>query len=205
MLAARRIINYLKTTENIVLQLRPGDTSSERLVSQLRGYVDSAYASTPDWRSQYCYGCDPIPCDEDGNMADQDSEEYNTGLFCVKSAVNRVIALASRNADVTDMVKCAKTAVVLRFMWKEQGHPQLYTTPLYNDNKSAINVTTEHSGEQKKMKYTFPQITYLMDVFNEKIIKQTYKETTKLQVDIGTKAVVGTDFKKKRKTMLGNK
>jgi hypothetical protein len=171
----------------------------------LRGFADSGYASTPDGRSHYCFGFDLVPCDENGNVADEDSEEYNTGLFFLKSAVNKLVALSSSDAEVTVMVECAKVGVVLRFILKELGHPQLHPTPLYNDNKSAINVTTEHSGEQKKMKYMFPRITYLMDLFNEKIIKQTYKETTKLQVDIGTKAVVGKDFKNKRKTMLGNK
>jgi hypothetical protein len=102
------------------------------------------------------------------------------------------------------MVECAKTAVFFRAVLDQLKLFQFMPTPIYNDNKSALTLSTAYSGKHKNVRYILSKITYLMDLVKTKTIKTLYKNTNDLQPDMGTKALVGSHLKRKRSLNMGH-
>ena len=86
---------------------------------------------------------------------------------------------------------------------KELHLPQLQPTIIYNDNKSAITLTTAFNGNHKRVKHMLPKINFVMEQTELGTAKIIYRDTKQLPPDIATKSLLGPDFIHKRNDLLG--
>ena len=72
-----------------------------------------------------------------------------TGVFHARSQKQKIVTLSSTEAEVHAAIECTKDIIYFRDLLKEMGYPQLSPTRLYLDNKSAITLGQEFSGQHK--------------------------------------------------------
>jgi hypothetical protein len=124
-------------------------------------------------------------------------------MFYNKVGTCTGVSLSSTDAELTGISECAKTTIFLREVMAELHQTQLKPTVIYNDNKSSITLATAYSGNHKRIRYMIPKITWLMEQVKGQSIALHYMSTQVLPQDIGTKALVGPDFLKKRDMLMG--
>jgi hypothetical protein len=83
-------------------------------------------------------------------------------------------------------------------------HVQTDATPVYNDNEALESMATKPSGKIKNIKHMLPKINYIIEQTKNAIIKPLHLDTKDLSVDIGTKAIVGIEFKYKTDLLIGS-
>jgi hypothetical protein len=203
--ALMRIVLYLQGTRYLGLRITRANRHQQQSMVRLRAYTDAAYANMNDAKSQYSFGFDLIPYRSDDTMIDPQSRADNTGMFYSKSSTCTGTSLSSTDSELTGMVECAKTILFLREILNELHQPQVQATTLYNDNKSSITLATAYSGNHKRIRYMLPKVTWMMEQVRGQAIRLQYLATGILPQDIGTKALPGPEFMKKRSLLMGHK
>ena len=75
--------------------------------------------------------------------------------------------------------------------------------PVYNDNKSAITLSTQYSGAHKRVRYMLTRINWLMEKTKEKVYELLYLSSPELPADFGTKLHTGEKRKTGMDTVMG--
>jgi hypothetical protein len=91
-------------------------------------------------------------------------------------------------------------AVWLRNLLKELDHPQLESTIIYIDNKSAIQLA-KNSVMHGRSKYIEIRFHFLRDQVKQKVVTLEYCSTKEQVADIFTKALLIDAFKKFRSAL----
>jgi hypothetical protein len=182
---------------------------------KLRAYTDASYGSATNGRSQMCYGFDLTRYydnknnDEDFNNDDiinyphPGDEDISTGVFYTKTAIHTAVDLLSCQAEITAMVECTEQVAFYTGLLEELLHQQTDATPVYNDNEALESMATKPSGKIENIKHMLPKINYIIEETKNAIIKPLHMDTKDLAVDIGTKAIVGIEFKYKTDLSIG--
>jgi hypothetical protein len=203
MMALHRIVGFLYSTRDDTLTLRPGDQSLGRVFIQLRGFADAAFASHPDGRSQLAYSFDLVPADAQGDTLEPQLDNLPSGMFISKSMLCPTIALSSPDSEISAKLECLKVAIFLRALLKDLHFDQHHPTPIFNDNQSAISLSSRYSGSQKRIRYILPKIMFMLEQFKDKVFQPVYLSSPELVVDINTKSMSGTNSQTKRRKLLG--
>jgi hypothetical protein len=110
-----------------------------------------------------------------------------TGVFHARSQKQKIVTLSSTEAEVYAAIECTKDIIYFRDLLKEMGYPQLSPTPLYLDNKSAITLGQEFSGQHKKVRHFMSRLRFLIDQVQAKVVKLEHLEGEAHPSDVLTK------------------
>jgi hypothetical protein len=205
MLALINVIRYLWCTRTMGVILRPGNHGlSPRQFLYLRAYADASYGCMANGKSKFntCYDLVEKGIGESVQLP-QPLEE-NTGMFFSYGKVGETTALSSSDSEHTAVVEATKTVIFVRGVLAEMHQPQLDPTPIFNDNKSTISLGMDYSGHYKRVRYMIPQINWLKDKTDTKIVSIHWLHTDLLPPDMNTKVITGLHFKYKRAATMGH-
>jgi hypothetical protein len=199
-----RIVKYLWCTRGIGVRLRPGSRQDRICFIQLRAYADAAAGVMKNGRSRMAFGFDVVQVsDESTEAAPQSIKGGNTGLFFSKGFMSPTVQLSSTEAEHTCIVECVKTIVLFRGVLHELHLEQMIPTVLFNDNKSAITLGNDYSGNFNRVRYFVPKVHWLLDQVRQGVVRLEYMSTKHLPPDMETKPLVGQDFELKRRLRMG--
>ena len=140
-------------------------------------------------------------------MTEAESDDFNskTGMFYLKSKLAESVDLGTCGAETGSATEATKGIILFRGVLDELHLKQVLPTPVYNDNSAGIHLSSEYSGNHKKIRFMLPRTNWLLEQTKSKIIKMTYMQTGKLPPDIGTKTSIrGIEFKNKVNRCMGN-
>jgi hypothetical protein len=210
MKALYRIINYLYYTRFQTLNINSIRMNRADIKLKLRAYTDASYGTALLSRSQMCYGFELVRYyinTYDNNDNDlyphPENDKISTGLFYTKTGVTSNVDLSSCQAEINTMVECTKNVTFFQGILIELNHPQTDPTPIYNDNEALETMAKAPSGKTKNIKHMLPKINYLIEQTGNGTILPCHISTKELNVDIGTKAIVGAEFAYKAEKCLG--
>ena len=78
-----------------------------------------------------------------------------------------------------------KDVILLRGVSVDLHQEQIEPTPVYNDNQSAITLSTMYSGAHKRVRYMLTRINWLMEKTKEKVYELLYLSSPELPADWG--------------------
>ena len=87
-----------------------------------------------------------------------------------------MVTLSSTEAEVYAAIECTKDVILFREILKELGHPQEEQTTLYMDNKSAIILGQDMTGEHKKARHFMARLRFLIEQVQNCVIKLEHME-----------------------------
>jgi hypothetical protein len=126
----------------------------------------------------------------------------NQSFLAVKSNKQKLVATSSTEAEVYAMCDCVKQAVWIRNIIRDLRISPLAAMTVYQDNKSAIIMTTEMSGFRNS-KHILTKISYLRELHQLKALDVEYLDTKSMWADMFTKALHGEAFLKHRAHVMG--
>jgi len=192
--------HYLYGTRYLGICLKKGQGNETEIFVKLRGYADAAYAIHCDERgqgkSQYC------ECFELIEVGQGESEE-STGTFYFKSTRAPTVDLCSAESEMGSTVEATKTAVMLHGILQELNQTTYEPVEIFNDNQNNILLSTQFSGQSKRVRYMMPRLHWMMEKVKEKVIHLKYLNTQVLQADFGTKAHTPTEHSRKVERIMG--
>lgn len=166
---AKRVLRYLKHTQNLMLRFGPSASSKSSHV-HLHGYSDADYGGDDQTRkstSAYTFF-----------IADS--------LVSWRSKRQPVVALSTTEAEYIAAVSAGQEGMSLRTLLKELGYTQSHPTPLLLDNQSAIRVA-RNPEHQSRIKHMDIRYHWFRNVVQDKIFAVDYIETQNMAADILTK------------------
>ena len=186
MTALIRILRYIKGSLHKGVTFMPRD---DKTVAKLMCWVDAAYATHVDGKSHtgYCF-----------SMGD-----HQTGMFYAKSNKQTNVGTSSTQAEVVALSEATKEIMWFRLLLEELGYPQLEPTTVYEDNMSAITLTTEFSGNHKKVKHFIQNIHFILEQYNQQVIELVHISSEDQIADILTKPLGENQFKYLCDKLLG--
>ena len=107
----------------------PEDIAQNKLI----GFVDAAYGNDPKKRRSttgYAF-------------------TYSGGAIVYRSKAQSIVALSSTEAELIAAVTAAKTVRYLRSILSELGFEQTEPTPIYEDNRSAIDIVNSNKPTER--------------------------------------------------------
>jgi len=203
MQALYRIIAYLYSTKHMGICLKRGHRYRANVLLLLQAFADASFASTIKGRSQLSHCLNLLTITNNPHEAIPVVDGSLSGMIFNKSYPQTSASLSSSDAEVCTTVDCIKTVVLVRSILDEMHFTQLYPTPIYNDNKSSITLTTAFSGKTKNVRHMLAKLNYAIDQVNDGVAKPVYLATDVIPPDIGTKALEGPTFRTKRTSILG--
>jgi hypothetical protein len=196
------MVRYLYGTQDIKLCFKPNSDTAKTYV-KFRAYADAAYSVSEDGRSQYA-SCYDIICTNTNDGNNLEYENSGSAMFHLRSVLAKCTDLGTCAAETGAVLETTKDVVLLRGILQEMGHPQLFPTPIYNDNQSAIALTTAYSGNHKRIRFMLPKINWLLEQTKSHVIQMRYMNSKELPADLGTKQIAsGGEFGQKRNRVLG--
>ena len=117
----------------------------------------------------------------------------NSSFVHTKSAKQKLVAQSSTDAEVFAMVDCLKQASWMRELIQELALTDLKKLTIYQDNKSAIIMTTDTS-KFRKSKHILTKISYARQMHMRGILSVTYLDTNSMFADMLTKPLHGDKF-----------
>ena len=106
-------------------------------------------------------------------------------------------------AELTECHLCACDAVGFRELNSEIGLRQTEPTIIYQDNQSAIRIAMNRGSLAKKTRATEIMVFSIRNKVEDMKVVPIYLETSKMQADIGTKALDPKQFCSLRDVMCG--
>ena len=108
----------------------------------------------------------------------------NTGTFHARSQKQKMVTLSSTEAEVYAAIECTKDIIFFGEILKELGHPQEAPTTLFLDNKSAIILGQDMTGEHKKARHFMARLRFLIEQVQNSVIKVEHMGGTTLPADV---------------------
>lgn len=169
----RHIVAYLTATSHYELVYRSNDSTHKSTIAELFAYSDAAYLTHRDSRSHtgVCF-----------------TLGSHSGVFHARSQKQQVVTLSSTESELYAATEATKDIIFFRAILAELGHPQLYPTILYVDNKSMITLAQAFSGNHKRVRHFLARIHFMIEQVNNKIITLEHSPGTTLMADSLTKA-----------------
>jgi hypothetical protein len=199
-----RVVRYLWHTRGMGVRLRPGNAAANGCLVQLRAYADAAAGMMRNGKSRMAFGFDVVLGGAAiGDDCPQHIDGGNTGLFYSKGFTSPTVQLSSTEAEHTCIVECVKSVVLFRGVLHELHLEQVVPTVLFNDNKSAITLGNDYSGNFNRVRHFVPKVYWLLDQVKMGVARLAYLNTQHLPPDMETKPLVGEDFRRKRVLRLG--
>jgi hypothetical protein len=115
----------------------------------------------------------------------------------------KLVALSSTDAEVYAMVDCLKTALWFRNLIQELNITPLTQIHIFQDNKSAIIMVTEHS-KTTRSKHILTKICYAKSLVNNGLVQVHYLSTAEMFADMLTKPQHGETFISHSGNIMGN-
>jgi hypothetical protein len=112
-----------------------------------------------------------------------------------------MVALSTAEAEFIELVEASKEAQALRNLREEIGISQICPINIYEDNQAVIK-TLENEVFNDRNKHYSIKSHYLRDLYNKKIIKVTYIESTNQVADAMTKSL-GSNLLPKHRSSMG--
>jgi len=179
---------YLHTTAHLELVYSQSNKMRTAAAAKIFAYSDAAFLVHTDSKSHsglaYKLGKD-------------------TGVFHARSQKQKMVTLSSTEAEVYAAVECAKDVVFFREVLEELGFPTSDPSELYVDNKSAITLGSQYTGNHKKVRHFFSRLNYLIEQINNNNIHLEHLSGTDHLADTLTKAKPRPGFEKDTKELLG--
>jgi hypothetical protein len=169
----RQVANYLYTTSHLELVYNTQDPCQRSAVVNLIAYSDAAFLTHRDSKS---------------HSGINFTLGRNTGTFHARSQKQKMVTLSSTEAEVYAAIECTKDVILFREILKELGHPQEEPTTLYMDNKSAIILGQDMTGEHKKARHFMARLRFLIEQVQNCVIKLEHMDGTTLPADVLSKA-----------------
>jgi hypothetical protein len=69
-----------------------------------------------------------------------------------------------------EVAAVVKDVILLRGISVDLHQEQIVPTPVYNNNQSAITLSTMYSGAHKRVRYMLTRINWLMEKTKEKVL-----------------------------------
>jgi hypothetical protein len=117
--------------------------------------------------------------------------------------VSGAAALSSTEAEITVMVEATKTAVFFRAILEELGLKQFHPTVIYNDNRSALTLAENYSGNQRRVRHMLPKVNWLMEQCRLLVSRYAHMPDETLHPDMHTKSLAPVKFIPKRDNLMG--
>jgi hypothetical protein len=162
------VANYLYTTAHLELVYNTRDPAQRSAVVQLFAYSDAAFLTHADSKS---------------HSGIHFTLGEGTGVFHARSQKQKMVTLSSTEAEVYAAIECTKDIILFREILKELGHPQKEPTTLYMDNKSAIILGQDMTGEHKKARHFMARLRFLIEQVKNSVIKLEHMGGTTLPAD----------------------
>jgi hypothetical protein len=168
----RQIAAYLHTTAHLELVYSHTDKSRASATAKILGYSDAAFLVHSDSKSH-------------SGLAFKLGKD--TGVFHARSQKQKTVTLSSTEAEVYAAVECAKDIVFFRAVLAELGFPSSDPSMLFVDNKSAITLGSNYTGNHKKVRHFLSPLNYLIEQVNNQYIILEHLSGTDLPADTLTK------------------
>jgi hypothetical protein len=184
-IAAKRVLRYLRGTVDLGLTLGPGSTEGPEL---------GPVFSDSDW------------------AGDKQDRKSRTG-FVIKVAggvvdwgshKQSVVALSSSEAEYVAAATVTREVIWLRGLLKEIGMEQNVPTELFVDNQTAISIVNSPTKQSDRTKHIDVRHHFVRDAVADNIIKPSWVRTEEQEADIFTKGLGTMLFKKFRMKVMGN-
>lgn len=180
--AAKRVLRYLRGTKDLSLTYAASGTNSD----QLLGYCDADYAQDPDTRRSTTGLCFLM----------------NGGAISWSSKRQSTVSTSTAEAEYTALFSGAQEACFLSQLLAELGLPAKAVT-IHCDNQPAIHiagnpVTSSHS------KHFNVRLHYTREQVQAGTIEVKYIDTGNMTADMMTKSLDRIKFEKHRATALGH-
>jgi len=201
--ALMHVVHYLYGTRDVGIRLRGGDSASATRLLKLRAYADCGFANHEDGKSTYCMCFDVVPAEECLDKFRPFELLRKTAMFYFKSKKATNVDLATAQGECGSVVEAVKDVILLRGVCVDLHQEQIEPTPVYNDNKSAITLSTQYSGAHKRVRYMLTRINWLMEKTKEKVYELLYLSSPELPADFGTKLHTGEKRKTGMDTVMG--
>jgi hypothetical protein len=184
----RQVANYLYTTSHLELVYNSQDPTQRSAVVNLIAYSDAAFLTHRDSKS---------------HSGINFTLGRNTGTFHARSQKQKMVTLSSTEAEVYAAIECTKDIILFREILKELGHPQKEPTTLYMDNKSAIILGQDMTGEHKKARHFMARLRFLIEQVQNSVIKLEHMEGTTLPADVLSKPKPRTGHEANTADLMG--
>ena len=190
MIAAKRVLRYLKGTKDIGITY--GRVGGERISlttysqDRLFGYTDSDFAGDVDTRRSTT-----------GNV-------FLLGGACVSwsSRLQVTVAVSTAEAEYMALFSGAQEAVYLRRLLGELGFEQEEPTPILVDNQAAIQMAL-NPIDHKRTKHIDVKYHFCREKVEDKVIIPEYVTSADQLADIFTKDLAKIAFERLRDQILG--
>ena len=100
-------------------------------------------------------------------------------------------------------VEATKTAVMLHGILQELNQTTYEPVEIFNDNQPNILLSTQFSGQSKRVRYMMPRLHWMMEKVKEKVIHLKYLNTQVLPADFETKAHTPKGHSRKVERIMG--
>jgi hypothetical protein len=162
---AKRVLHYLKRTEDMAILYKRGKT-------EIVGYSDASWGN---------------------DLEDRKSISGNVFLFAGGpiswlSKKQEIIALSSTAAEYISLAKAAEQAIFLKTLLEDFGVIQKNPIKIYQDNNGARFIAT-NKNNTKKSKHIEIKYHYVRDLIEKKLITVPYLATSEMPADMLTKPV----------------
>jgi hypothetical protein len=184
MLAAKRVLRYLRGTKELGLQYtRP--TGS--LVNRLHGYVDSDWAGCADTRKSTT-----------GYVL-----MLNGAVVSWKSKRQNVVALSSAEAEFMAASSLVQEVIYIRRLLYNLGFPQESPTEIGEDNRTCIAWSEGSVGGSDRAKHIDLRRHFVHEAVQGKVLTLKAVKSEDNIADLLTKPLPEQPFKLLRKQLLG--
>ena len=115
------------------------------------------------------------------------------------------VSLSSTEAEIEPVVEGVKTGLWIINLLKEMKLHVREPLIIYEDNLSAIHLSTQMSGNHRRTKHYLARIGFLLEQFRRHLVRYVHVVTAEQIADILTKPLGETDFIRLRDYILGNR
>jgi hypothetical protein len=124
-------------------------------------------------------------------------------MFYFKSTRASTVGLCSAESEMGSTVEATKTAVMLHGILQELNQTTYEPVEIFNDYQPNILLSTQSSGQSKRVRYMMPRLHWMMEKVKEKVIHLKYLNTQVLPADFGTKAHTPKEHSRKVEIIMG--
>jgi hypothetical protein len=190
--AVKRVLRYVIGTKELGITFNSSDgiKSIDKKLS-LFAWCDAAFQMHSDSKSHggYCLSFSPV-----GN-----------GMFFARSFKQSVVTLSACESELNSAVIATTEIMWVNALLIELGVNITNIPILFVDNKSMITLSTNYSGNHKKVKHFLRNINFMMEKVEKLEVLLVFVETINQISDTLTKALSELLFNKHNVRLMGMK